>query len=805
MKKNGIIGGFRILEEIHSGGQGTLYKAVCETPPFDGIEPGAVVALKVMHVVQDEGGRCWARLQERTDALAKLSHPNVVKYYGCFSEQDSFGDLFVAVMESLDGETLKDRLARNPSGLDADEAVRIATLALKGLAYTSDAGIVHRDVKPSNIFLCNDGGVKLVDFDESYVIDGSIETDNTAGNIYGTFDYMAPEFANPDFHGDVKSDVFSIGVVLHEMLTGEKPYKREERADRQANDTFLSRWANVGNGGENPIRVSASVNRILAHAGKVLLRALDPDREKRYADFTDFYEGLQGIKFRELRNGDNAYRMLRFIGKGGFSEVFKARHVQTGQIVAVKHMLKPGEKFASFARIVRELNDPSIVRVLDSFTMSSRFGNETFLVMDYLPGNPDRSLRDAIRRAAKSESGHLPLGNVLQAFVCYAHGLKILHEKCGCPNNISPSALYYNAVNPDRSAIMDFNWPQPDYATIPHYWWSQLSSSAPEVAVTGCRANAKTDIYALGLSLYEALTGKNAYPPLPPRAEAIVAFYKRAQNKEQPSFDSPVVTSRPKLLALLKDMTNIDPAQRIQDAAEVERRIGEIIGKDFSISDEPIAPLHSDEWYDDGPFPAEELRKLKLIAESKALRKLKRWRMAASFLGGLLIASAFMALFVCGCDSLVYRILADILALVWLALLCGMELKTRRLPNLLTLGGLAVWLAIGFASGGATGLLASGYGAGIGFLIMLAPFLLRHAGAGAVKTVAACCAYIGWGRLLPFWAFVIVAELTMAWGVCIDRCWNRGKAESGNAFPCSPALAVAALAVIVFKWIGWIA
>ena len=138
------------------------------------------------------------------------------------------------------------------------------------------------------------------------------------------------------------------------------------------------------------------------------------------------------------------------------------------------------------------------MRVYESFTMSSGYGDYQFVVMDYLPGNPDCSLRDAIARAAMSKSGHLPLKDVLQAFKCYAHGLQILHEKFGCQNqnNIRPSALYYNAVKPDGSAIMDLNWPQADYATFPatfsHDWCvrSQLPYIAPEAVVTGCRGNA---------------------------------------------------------------------------------------------------------------------------------------------------------------------------------------------------------------------------------------------------------------------------------------------------------------------------
>lgn len=580
------IGGFRILEEIHSGGQGKLFKAVCETPPFDGIETGMVVALKVMPVVHDEGGRRWTRLQERTDTLVKLSHPNVVKYYGCFREKSAVSEIYVVVMECLEGETLKDRLVRNPDGLDVDEALRIAKLAIEGLVCTSEAGIIHRDVKPGSIFLCKDGGAKLIDFEESYVIDGSTVTD-TAGNICGTFDYMAPEWTNSEFYGDVKSDVFSMGVVLHEILCGKKPYKPLGATDsRQSHLAFLDRWAHPPSSEEeSPIQVDPVIRRIIAHAEEVFEKALAPNRDYRYPDFASFLSGTGKVLFRCCRNGALAYKLLQYIGKSGSGEVFKARSVSTGRVVAVRHMLRPGEKFAVFAQIIQSLHDPTIVRVYESFTMSSGYGDHKLVVMEYLTGNPDRSLRDAIQRALKSESGHLPMINVLQAFKCYAHGLQILHEKFGCQNqnNIRPSALYYNAVKPDGSAIMDFNWPQADYATFSatfsHDWCirSQLPYIAPEAVVTGCRGNASMDIYALGLSLYEALTGKTAYPPLPPGMDAFRVLCERAKKHVSPTFDSPVVTERPALLSLVKDMTNIDPENRIRDAAEVERRIMELV------------------------------------------------------------------------------------------------------------------------------------------------------------------------------------------------------------------------------------
>ena len=805
-QSNVTIGGFRILAEIHGGGQGKIVKAVCEAPPFDGIEPGTVVALKVMPVCHDEGGRRWTRLQERTNALSKLSHPGVVKYYGCFREKSAVSEIHVVVMECLEGENLRQRLARFPRGLDTDEALRITEAAIAGLEYAAANGIVHRDVKPSNIFLCADGGVKLIDFELAFLVDGSTESpDSTATRKFaGTYDYMAPEFVKGGFGGDERSDVFSMGVVMHEAITGRKPYQRSASEGRKE-IAFTSRWAKLYTDGTNPIMINLRANRLLANSGEVLAKVLSPLPQDRYQTFAEFHEGLKSIRYRDLKNGDKMYRILQVIGNGGFDEVFKAKELHTNEFVAIKRLLEIAyaERFRREARIMARLHDPHLVRFIDFFFKEALAGTrEAFIVMEYLPGMPGSTLRDAIKSA---NGPNLPWREIFAAFAHYAHALAILHKNGIVHRNIKPSNLYFPKGRPENAVIMGFAIARDVKGTlttgpVP----GTLDYMPPEVILTDNRGDQGMDIYALGLSLYEALTGTTAYPRLPQGSAAFTAFITRAMNKIQPSFDSPIVTLYPRILALLRDMTNIDPALRIKDAAEVERRIGEIIKEeDLSrVDDVQIPPIELfDEDLNTSVCPDYDYV---FRAELEA-RRLKRRKLAASSLGVLLIASAFTALFVYGCDSLVYRILADTLALAWLIFLCKVEFTTRRLPNLLTLGGLVLWLALGFASEGAAGLLACGKAAGIGFLFLLVPFLMKSVGGGLVKMIAACCAYVGWGRLLPFGVLYVVSGMIMGGSVWMDRFANRVTDKKGTNIPGSPILAVATLAVIVFKWIGWVA
>jgi len=580
--KDKVIGGFRVLLEIQagSGSQGTVYKAVCEEDKHGLVPVGTVVALKVMPV-QDEGRSQWRKLEKRTRELSNLRHPNVVRYHGCFSEQGTFNDIHVVVQEFLDGETLKDRLARMPAGLDVDEGLRIAAAAIEGLIYTNKAGIVHRDIKPGNIFLCRDGGVKLIDFEIAQQAGGT--TTSTSGNLRGTFDYMAPDFTNAEFHGDVKSDVFSMGVVLHEMLSGKTPYQRLSETDsRQANFAFLSRWAHAASeGAQSPIRTSSRIRRLLAHTEDVFAKSLAPSRDERYASFSEFLADLRKVRFRNLTNGANTYQMLQFIGKGGFGEVFKARLKQTGQLVAVKHLLRAeyAERFHREAKIMKKLVSPCFVQLVDFFEMGIGGHSEAFLVMAFLDGMPGSSLRDAIKGGGGKG---LDERSVYLAFMRYALGLKAMHDIGIFHRDIKPSNLYFPPEHPERASIMDLGIARDVNGTatagqVP----GTLDYMPPEVVLSDSRGDGRMDIYALGLCLFEALTGRMAYPRLPPGSSAYAAFFERAKNGTPPSFAGSAVSDDAEVLSLLRDMTDLNPSKRLGDAGVVASRIEKIFKSRF--------------------------------------------------------------------------------------------------------------------------------------------------------------------------------------------------------------------------------
>ncbi|MBR3822200.1 MAG: protein kinase [Kiritimatiellae bacterium] len=233
MKQNdAMIGGFRVLTEIHGGGQGKIVKAVCEAPPFEGIESGTVVALKVMPVSQNECEWRWTRLKERTDALAKLSHPNVVKYFGCFREKSAVSEIHVVVMEYLPditGSTLRDAIkSATGAHLSWQKVFGAFMRYANALAAIHKQGIVHRNIKPSKLYYkpskfrdCSPD-VKILYSSIARDVNGVKET----GAVPGTLDYMPQEVVLTDNRGDYGMDIYALGLSLYEALTGKTAYPR---------------------------------------------------------------------------------------------------------------------------------------------------------------------------------------------------------------------------------------------------------------------------------------------------------------------------------------------------------------------------------------------------------------------------------------------------------------------------------------------------------------------------------------------------------------------------------------------------
>ncbi len=202
---------YRITAELGSGGMGTVYRAV-------DTRLDRTVALKFLPPESTRDRQAKARFVAEARAASALDHPNVCTLFE-IDETDA-GQLFL-VMACYEGETLARRIARGP--LPVDLAITIARQIAGGLAKAHGQGIVHRDIKPANVFITSDGLVKILDFGLAKLPDATAVTQ--AGTMLGTIDYMSPEQARGETV-DATTDVWALGVVIHEMLTGRRPFGR---------------------------------------------------------------------------------------------------------------------------------------------------------------------------------------------------------------------------------------------------------------------------------------------------------------------------------------------------------------------------------------------------------------------------------------------------------------------------------------------------------------------------------------------------------------------------------------------------
>ena len=569
--ENRRLGCFHLLDEVGRGSQGVVYKAICESDSFEGVSVGTVVAISVLSV--DSGDKDYeARLGKRIAELKGLSHPSVVKCLGSFCEKGPFGDMRVLVQEWFEGESLGAWLQCNPNGLDADEALRIGGQLLDALAYISSKGVVLGSVQPNHVVLCKDGSVKLAAFEYP------VQQSPCMPSVHPSLNYTAPEFLNAEFRGDERSDIFSFGVCFHEMLTGRLPYAAQSHTPTIAE--FFERW----HGGDNaPIMIRPSVKRIMIGASEALEKALRGKREERYATFADFAAAFKGIRYRELTHGGVTWRLLQYVGRGGFGEVFKACDVKTGQVVAIKHFLHSdyADRFRREARALSSLNDSGIVRFITFFEKEIDGCGHAFLVMEYLVGMPGKTLHDELRAA---RGAPLPRDLVLRAFARYAHGLSVMHAKGFVHRDIKPSNLYFPTDAIDRAMVMDLGIVLNGACTgCP----PRVIDHLPPEAITEdyLRWNPGIDIYALGLCLYEALSGKTAYPRFPPsladgsNGAGVRMFLERSMNRTPPTLDESSYSDLPDLVRLVREMTEPDVTKRLKDAAEVERRLRALSGK----------------------------------------------------------------------------------------------------------------------------------------------------------------------------------------------------------------------------------
>ena len=248
---------YEILEIIGTGGMARVYKARCH-------RLNRLVAIKILREDLAQDAEFRRRFHDESQAVAMLSHPNIVAVY----DVSRSSDLEYIVMELIDGITLKQYIQKKGNKLNWREALHFITQIVKALGHAHSRGIIHRDIKPHNIMVLRDGSVKVADFGIARVTSGGHST--LTQEALGSVHYISPEQARGS-HIDERSDLYSAGVVLYEMITGRLPFEGDTPvsvAIQHINSIPLS-----------PREIDPTIPEALE---AITMKAMAPDPDNRY-------------------------------------------------------------------------------------------------------------------------------------------------------------------------------------------------------------------------------------------------------------------------------------------------------------------------------------------------------------------------------------------------------------------------------------------------------------------------------------------------------------------------------------------
>ncbi len=452
------LGPYEILSKLGAGGMGEVYRARDSRLERD-------VAIKVLPDQFAQDHHALARFRRESKAVAALSHPNIRAIYDIGTDA---GRTF-AVMELLEGETLASRLKR--SALEWRKAVPIALAVADGLAAAHGKGIIHRDIKPQNIFLSAEGGIKILDFGlarleikdskEGEGLTATLTLETHPGAILGTVQYMSPEQVRGQ-PADARSDIFAFGCVLYEMLTRHRAFSRKTSAETIAailNDDPVG----FAEGG---ISVPGELQRVVTHS-------LEKNPAQRFQSARDLAFALRGIgrgayadepakrKTADKKRTEASVAVLPFADMspqhdqgyfcdGMAEELINALSKVEGLHVASRTSASAFKgKSQDIRQIGEQLNvravlegsvrkagsrlriNAQLISVADGYQLWSETFNremeDVFAVQDEIAQSITRALRVVLSEKEKRAISKVPTANV-QAYEYYLRGRQFFHQ-----------------------------------------------------------------------------------------------------------------------------------------------------------------------------------------------------------------------------------------------------------------------------------------------------------------------------------------------------------------------------------------
>lgn len=367
------IGTYKIERLLGSGGMGQVYLAT-------EAKLNRKVALKILPPEFVTDTERAIRFEREAQVLSSLNHPNLVTIY----EVGQLEDTHFIAMEFIEGRTLREM---TDSGLELKEALSIAVQVAEALAAAHAAGIIHRDIKPDNIMVRDDGYAKVLDFGLAKLTELRSPTsdpgaDHTQpGIVMGTLAYMSPEQATGEAI-DQRTDIWSLGVVLYELLTGETPFRQEVRL------ATINAILNT-----DPDSVRSSNAALPAELDHIIRRALEKDRELRYQTASDFRADLRRV-LREIDSDGSGSEKIIVARKRRSRRVLGVVAAMLAVIVASSlltwQLLKTRSKGPDWSRATHtQLTDHSGVEFFPSLSPDGK----TFIYASKQEGNYDLFLQ----------------------------------------------------------------------------------------------------------------------------------------------------------------------------------------------------------------------------------------------------------------------------------------------------------------------------------------------------------------------------------------------------------------------------
>ena len=286
LANDSLLGHYRILQKIGAGGMGEIYLA-------EDTRLERKVALKILPLEFAEDSERMSRFVREAKSASALNHPNIITIH----EINEYENTHFIATEFIDGEMLRDRLRKEE--LTIEEALDIAVQTVSALSVAHEAGITHRDIKPENIMIRRDGLVKVLDFGiakpcpkDNSEVDPEGETkvlfNTAAGLILGTAAYMSPEQARGK-ETDTRTDIWSFGCILYEMLTCEQPFQGETMTDVLANIIY-----------QEPVSIFTHRTDAPAELEKIITKTLFKNRDGRYQTAKELFDDLKQMQTRLL-------------------------------------------------------------------------------------------------------------------------------------------------------------------------------------------------------------------------------------------------------------------------------------------------------------------------------------------------------------------------------------------------------------------------------------------------------------------------------------------------------------------------